>query len=125
MHYTCVIYPAKSLIELADELVRNGEDGSKYSDSARRAVENLRAIKTNIGTEGEHTFEDGMITCEALQLALMGIKIPSERDLYVAPPKKCLTSIVASNSDIRPIADREAQRSATGKRITTCSLRGT
>lgn len=90
VHYTCVIYPAKSLIELADELVRNGEDGSKYSDSARRAAENLRALKTNIGTEGEHTFEDGMITCEALQLALIGLKVPAERKSYVAAAEEVL-----------------------------------
>ena len=90
VHYACVIYPVKSLVELADELVRSGEDAGRYADSARRAVENLRAIKTNIGTEGEHTFEDGMITCEALQLALMGIKIPSERDSYVAAAKEVL-----------------------------------
>ena len=90
VHYTCVIYPIKSLIELSDELERVGEDNGKYVESARHAAENLRLLKTNIGTEGEHTFEDGMITCEALQLALMGIKVPSERDLYVAAAKEVL-----------------------------------
>lgn len=90
VHYTCVIYPAKSLVELSDELYRAGEDGGKYLRSARLAAENLRLLKTNIGTEGEHTFEDGMITCEALQLALMGLKTPDERDSYVAAAKEVL-----------------------------------
>lgn len=70
MHYTCVIYPAKSLIELADELVRNGEDGSKYSDSARRAAENLRALKTEYRHGGRTHFEDGMIIMRELNSLL-------------------------------------------------------
>lgn len=72
-HYTCVIYPVKSLFELVDVLKAEGREYKDIYDSAMRACENLLKLKTNIGTEGEHTFEDGMISCEALQLALAGL----------------------------------------------------
>ncbi len=78
-HYTCVIYPAKSLLELCEVLKNEGREYKEIFASAMRACENLLKLKTNIGTEGEHTFEDGMISCEALQLALAGLLSEGEK----------------------------------------------
>ncbi len=79
-HYTAVIYPAKSMFELAaaerllshkDPLWQQRYERHLYS--AVCAVENLILLRDNIQTEGDMTFEDGMITCSALQVALYGL----------------------------------------------------
>lgn len=90
-HYTCVIYPAKSLFELCDALNNAERPFEKIFASAMRACENLLRLMTDIGTEGEHTFEDGMISCEALQLALAGLLSNGEkREKYTTAAKKIL-----------------------------------
>lgn len=90
-HYTCVIYPAKSLFELCDVLNNTGRPFENIFASAMRACENLLRLMTDIGTEGEHTFEDGMISCEALQLALAGLLSNGEkREKYTTAAKKIL-----------------------------------
>lgn len=73
VHYTCVIYPAKSMLELALVARKAGRDkqARRYYDSARRAIKDLERRLDNIQTEGQMTFEDGMISCEALQLAYL------------------------------------------------------
>lgn len=79
-HYTCVIYPAKSMLELALVARKAGrtKQAELYYKSARRAVKDLLRRMDNIGTEGEMTFEDGMITCEALQLAYLATMTEGE-----------------------------------------------
>lgn len=69
-HYTCVIYPAKSMLELAlaEKKANLIDRYNVHFDSAKRAIYNLYELMDNIETEGEMTFEDGMISCEALQL---------------------------------------------------------
>jgi len=73
-HYTSVIYIAKSLMELLEALEPLRED-KKYDKEYRKiyasvesAMDELVRSGTNIQTEGELTFEDGMISCSALQL---------------------------------------------------------
>lgn len=80
IHYTCVIYPAKSMLELALVARKAGRinQAEKYYKSARRAIKDLLRRMDNIGTEGEMTFEDGMITCEALQLAYLATMTQGE-----------------------------------------------
>ena len=78
VHYTCVIYPAKSMLELA---IVEREAGfidryQKHFGSAYHAIKNLEMLLDNIGTEGEMTFEDGMISCESLQLAYLAMQLP-------------------------------------------------
>lgn len=91
VHYTCVIYPAKSLFELCAALKEAGRAYEDIFSSAMRACENLRVLKTAIGTEGEHTFEDGMISCESLQLALAGLLSGGEeRERYAEAAKEVL-----------------------------------
>ena len=85
-HYTCVIYPAKSMLELA-----LAEKTAGYTDrydvhfkSAYKAIKNLEELLDNIGTEGQMTFEDGMISCESLQLGFLALLLPEgkEKDAF-------------------------------------------
>ena len=89
-HYTAVIYIAKSMLELAlcekklsnDEKYR--ERYERHYASAKLAVDDLCRLREQIGTEGEHTLEDGMITCSALQLGFFALTLPSdERAPYI------------------------------------------
>lgn len=70
-HYTCVIYPAKSMLELVEAERASGRNklADRHFASAEKAITDLYRRLDDIGTEGEMTFEDGMLTCEALQLA--------------------------------------------------------
>ena len=85
--YTSVIYVAKSILELyeaeyrrAEHLVSSGADASFWTEAARRhyssakrAVDQLVASQGNFHTEGEITFEDGMISCSALQMGMLAL----------------------------------------------------
>lgn len=80
-HYTCVIYPAKSMLELAIA-EKNAERYDKYElyfNSAYRAIDELRIMRDNIGTEGEMTFEDGMISCATLQLGFLALLLDEDK----------------------------------------------
>ena len=88
-HYTCVIYPAKSLMELYHAELRQTDayfkkQGRKHYESVKKAIDDLAARLDDLETEGEMTFEDGMISCAALQLAYFALELPcSERKKYV------------------------------------------
>ncbi|MDR0426314.1 MAG: hypothetical protein LBH24_03990 [Clostridiales bacterium] len=93
-HYTSVIYPAKSLMELYAALPARefANERQKLYQSFEAAVDNLCQGGEHIGTEGEHTFEDGMITCSALQIALFGLLQAdgAKRAYYAAAAQKML-----------------------------------
>ena len=76
--YTCVIYPAKSMLELAIAEKNAGLTGRYHLhyESAYRAIKNLEQLLDDIATEGELTFEDGMISCESLQLGYLALQLP-------------------------------------------------
>ena len=87
-HYTCVIYIAKSMLELylcekesgIDEYV---EKSKIHYASATKAIDELVSHLDNIETEGEMTLEDGMISCSALQIAMYALTLPEgERKPY-------------------------------------------
>jgi hypothetical protein len=60
------------------------EKAEIHYQSAKRAVDELVLHLDNIDTEGELTFEDGMISCSALQIAYFALTLPqSERQKYV------------------------------------------
>lgn len=95
-HYTCVIYIAKSMLELA--LAEKQAGGrfrlaaKRHYASAGRAVDELVRNLENIGTEGEHTFEDGMISCSALQIGMFALTLPkSRRAPYIRAAEHMLT----------------------------------
>ena len=77
-HYTCVIYPAKSMLELAiaEKKADLTDRYNLHFSSAYKAIKDLETRLDNIATEGQMTFEDGMISCEALQLAFLALQLP-------------------------------------------------
>ncbi|MEG2573934.1 MAG: hypothetical protein RSA44_04645, partial [Bacteroides sp.] len=92
IHYTAVIYPAKSMLELvvAEKTFADHpkwkERYERHLNSAERAIKDLLLRLDDIQTEGDLTLEDGMVTCSALQLALQGLQEENEnkRHLYTA-----------------------------------------
>lgn len=81
-HYTCVIYPAKSLLEfaLAEKSAGLLDEYKIHFSSAYMAIQNLYELKDNIQTEGQMTFEDGMISCESLQLGYLATLLTDEKE---------------------------------------------
>ncbi len=84
-HYTSVIYIAKSIMELAtaqstliaDELWE--QCYNRHKESALKAIKDLTLRADDIGTEGQHTFEDGMISCSVTQLAMAALKVNDKK----------------------------------------------
>lgn len=80
-HYTCVIYLAKSMMEVLTEeenAVRKDPSWQpriiKHREAVRRAIDDLERRRDNIETEGQMTYEDGMISCAMAQLAMYALK---------------------------------------------------
>jgi hypothetical protein len=108
-HYTCVAYIAKSIMELmaaekplaAKDLVWK-DRYERHAASVKRAIDDLAVHLDNIGTEGEATYEDGMISCEYTQLAMYALlqTDPAARQKYldaaakVASGHRCLSQIL-------------------------------
>lgn len=92
IHYTCVIYIAKAMLELAlAEKESNVDSFTRHYESAKRAVDELVVSLDNIDTEGESTLEDGMISCSALQIGMFALTLPeSERKPYVEAAEKMM-----------------------------------
>lgn len=95
-HYTCVIYLAKCIMELVlAERMMTGDEWSKRTErhfsAAKAAIDELVRSEDDIGTEGEQTFEDGMISCEITQIAMMGLMLPAkDRKKYIDTAEKLL-----------------------------------
>lgn len=89
VHYTCVIYIAKSMLELALAerecgVVSLENKSNIHYESVRRAIDELVKNLDNIETEGEMTLEDGMLICSSLQIAMFALTLPeTERDPYI------------------------------------------
>lgn len=111
-HYTSVIYIAKSLMELLEVI----KDKDEYKDSYKKifasvklAIDELERNKTDVQTEGELTFEDGMISCTALQLALFALQSDdlNDKEKYIIAAKdiikqhECLQQLVIPDARMR------------------------
>ena len=113
--YTSVIYVAKSMLELA-LAERNLAPGDKvwderakrHYDSAKRAIDQLVSAQGNFQTEGEHTFEDGMISCSALQIGMLAIleKDPAAKKRYT----EAMLSILDSHACLTQLRVPDARR---------------
>ena len=118
VHYTCVIYIAKSILELVlaerkscNAVIR--EKAEIHYDSAKRAIDELLKNLECIGTEGEHTLEDGMISCSALQLGMLALMLPeNERGPYIDAAEYMINRHCCLEQNIIPDA-----------RMNGCSLR--
>lgn len=80
--YTSVIYPAKSMLELADaeRVAGRKKQAARIEASARRAIDHLAAADGDLETEGQITYEDGMISCSALQLGELALRSKNIKD---------------------------------------------
>jgi len=86
VHYTSVIYIAKSVMEVLKEIRplaatsgRWQQRYAKFRASVDRAIADLNARRDNVDTEGQLTYEDGMISCTMTQLAMYALKTGDER----------------------------------------------
>ena len=93
LHYTSVLYAAKSMLELSITEKKAAKENPKWAApaekhylSVKRAVDELARCLDNINTEGEITFEDGMISCSVSQIAMFALleKEPEEKKRYIA-----------------------------------------
>lgn len=106
--YTSVIYVAKSMLELAlaeQEIAKTEAHWKEASErhylSAKRAIDELVRSQGNFETEGEMTFEDGMVSCSALQMGMLALyqEDPQLRSEYtramldVLNSHNCLTQL--------------------------------
>ena len=80
--YTSVIYPAKSMLEFADaeRVAGRKKQAARIEASARRAIDHLAAADGDLETEGQITYEDGMISCSALQLGELALRSRNAKD---------------------------------------------
>lgn len=85
--YTSVIYVAKSMLELTLAERELGQKdpmwkkaAQRHYASAKRAVDQLVASQGDFQTEGELTFEDGMISCSALQIGMLALMQEDEKE---------------------------------------------
>ena len=118
IHYTAVIYPAKSMFELAEaekechRITKKDiwkERSCRHEASAFRAVDDLQKRLDDIETEGDMTLEDGMVTCSALQLGLGGLSTPdaqlrkryAEAARYMMDKHECLEQLLIPDARMR------------------------
>lgn len=113
--YTSVIYVAKSILELAEaERAAAREDpawaakAERHYVSAKRAVDQLVEAQGNFETEGEHTFEDGMVSCSALQIGILALmqEEAAEREHYT----QALLGILRSHDCLTQLRVPDARR---------------
>jgi hypothetical protein len=112
-NYTSVIYPGKSIMEvmaIEKELGRTQPFwASKYTaheNSVRKAMDHLALSLDNIETEGQATFEDGMISCSATQLGMFALLQIEQGDrqkftdaaAFFASAHRCLDQIVTPDA---------------------------
>lgn len=98
-NYTSVFYPVKSILLVAqaeksapEERYRTAYE--RHYQSVRKAMDFLVAHEDNLKTEGQNTFEDGMLSCSGMQLGLFALiqTDPAERQKYAEASRKILTS---------------------------------
>ena len=72
-----MIYVAKSILELAQAELSAGrtEDAFRHYRSAKAAIDQLVSADGDFNTEGEITFEDGMVSCSALQMGQLALMV--------------------------------------------------
>ena len=112
-HYTSVIYIAKSIMEVMEyekKLSTNNiiwkERYEKHKSSVKKAIDELALSRDNIQTEGEMTYEDGMISCSYTQLSFYALKEADsssrskymEAADYLLKGHRCLSQLLIPDS---------------------------
>ena len=99
--YTSVVYVAKSIMELMFAEQELGKTDATWAEAAKRhrtsvhkAITQLIEAKGNFETEGQMTFEDGMVACSSLQIGLYALmeKDPAARKYYTEEMMRILES---------------------------------
>lgn len=113
VHYTSVVYIAKSILEVCSfEKLLARENNiwqqryERHFASAKQAVDELARSLDNIETEGELTYEDGMISCSYAQTSLMATlesdpvkkKEYLEAAQYLRKGHRCLSQLIVPDS---------------------------
>lgn len=112
VHYTAVSYLARYMMDVVEAEKNDPELCGKaalHRKSAKRAVEDLLHRGENIETEGEMTFEDGMISCSVLQLAHMALQTDDtplrekliEQAEFLYRRHRCLTQLMIPDCRMR------------------------
>lgn len=100
-NYTSVAYPVKSVMTvMAAEKMASATDQryraayDRHYLSAKRAMDFLVRSQDNLTTEGQNTFEDGMISCSGTQLAMFALLQTNDREKnrYAEASRKMLFS---------------------------------
>jgi hypothetical protein len=113
--YTSVIYVAKSMLELALAEQQAAKYDITWSDaslrhyqSAKRAIDQLVASNGDFQTEGELTFEDGMVSCSALQIGMLALMQTDkkERQHYT----KAMVNLLESHNCLTQLRVPDARR---------------
>ena len=113
VHYTSVVYIAKSILEVCqyEKMLADGNNiwkqrYDRHFASAKRAVDELATSLDNIETEGEMTYEDGMIACSYTQISMMATLTDdkAERKRYINAAEylrkghRCLSQLIIPDS---------------------------
>ncbi|MES2309781.1 MAG: hypothetical protein V4507_13070 [Verrucomicrobiota bacterium] len=112
--YSTVIYPIKSLIELweCEEKIKTAswiERTERHRKGIEKAILDLEKRGDDLQTEGEQFFEDGMISCAALQLAAFALAFPKspfrdqclQRAQQLLAQHDCLSQTVTPDARVR------------------------
>ncbi len=100
-YYTSVLYMAKSVLEVVEEEAKLADGTNIWQErhdrhlaSATAAIDDLAVRLDNIGTEGQPTFEDGMISCSGTQLAMMALREtdPDQKAIYIEAARHFIDS---------------------------------
>ena len=98
------------------------EAADRHYASAKRAIDQLVASQGDFETEGELTFEDGMVSCSALQIGMLALMQQDEKErkhytdamLQILNSHDCLTQLRV------PDARRREEPCAIGRLNMTC-----
>ena len=112
-HYTSVVYIAKSVLEVCEQekLLAAGNNiwqqrYIRHFKSAKDAIDELTLSRDNIETEGEMTYEDGMIACSYAQISFLATLIHDRADRnkyiesaeYLRKGHQCLSQLLIPDS---------------------------
>ncbi|UDQ98977.1 hypothetical protein AAEX28_02545 [Lentisphaerota bacterium WC36G] len=123
--YSCVIYPAKSLMEyleafslpcFLDNCAFNHEElRHKLNSVITKNINHIANKSGDLQTEGETTFNDGTVSCAALQIAMYA--------LLTRNGNESLIDYVVSAKQLLKSHDALTQKFVPDARMRSCTLR--
>lgn len=120
-HYTSVLCVAKSILEYLDQIQLLTHTNKKwqeryirYSESVKRAMDELSQRGRDIKTEGQQTYEDAAVSCSATQLLVYALlqDQEDEKNKYMKPGMNylqdhaCLTRLLDPDARSRGATSR-------------------